>query len=323
MKQLQAVVFILSSSWRREAGELAEKLEAEGISCFFSDGSGKEEAGRCSYSGAGADEFRSDPDHTVLITDNRDFARRMGRRTDTAVCIGCERNGVGFFEGAGMVTDSLETLDAGMLEEYLCHSRGIPLTAARTKRLILREIAPEDFTRLYQISIQPGMQFAQQDGKENIFLPELLRAYCAYTYRLYGYGLWSVWLHEDMTGENKTGDNTAGESMAGYKLIGCCGLADCDWEDGENRLELQYMLDESYRGHGYGTEMCRAAIRYAFFRTETEKLWLRIHQNNVASVGLAAKLGFVFVGKSGNDMLHFVVNVVDMYKLIVDTELDS
>ena len=73
MKQLQTVVFILSSSWRREAGELAEKLETEGISCFFSDGSGKEEAGRCSYSGAGADEFRSDPDHTVLITDNRDL----------------------------------------------------------------------------------------------------------------------------------------------------------------------------------------------------------------------------------------------------------
>ena len=237
-----------------------------------------------------------------------------------------------------MVTDSLETLDAGLLEEYLRHSRGIPVTAARTKRLVLREIAPEDSVRLYQISIQPGMQFAQQDGKENIFLPELLHAYCAHTYRLYGYGLWSVWLHEDMTGENKTGESTADESttdestadestadesMAGYKLIGCCGLADCDWGDGENRLELQYMLDESYQGHGYGTEMCRAAIRYAFFRTEAEKLWLRIYQNNVASVGLAAKLGFAFVGKSENDMLHFVGNVADMYKLIVDTEMDS
>ncbi|MCD8022582.1 MAG: GNAT family N-acetyltransferase [Lachnospiraceae bacterium] len=61
---------------------------------------------------------------------------------------------------------------------------------------------------------------------------------------------------------------------------------------GVTSLEMQYMLDISYRRQGFGTQMCRAALEYARTRLDVERVWVRIREENDASQALAEKLGF-------------------------------
>ena len=91
-------------------------------------------------------------------------------------------------------------------------------------------------------------------------------------------------------------DITAGETGGQTErirecVIGCCGFSALEErpdmqksiEDGEDAqdqenpviLELQYMLDEAYRRQGYGTEMCRAAIAYAYEQLEADEIMVR------------------------------------------------
>lgn len=217
-------------------------------------------------------------DSTVLITDSRRLLLQAGRAG--IVCVGCAAPEEAFLDGAALVTDSPEELNGRLLEELLLRTTGRPVTIAGTERLLIREMAQEDAKRLYEISRQKGMERAVSGGWDDFFCPDHLAAYIRSVYRFYGYGLWSVLLS----------DGT---------LIGCCGFSErCAPENAEAAaqspviLELQYMLDEAYRGRGFGTEMCAAALRYAAERTEWRTVYVRIRPENEASLRLAEKLGF-------------------------------
>ena len=305
---LRAVYFCVSDKWRDGAEQLAAALRASGIFVNFLDGASLP-----------AGEIQEK--EYLVITDHRALAALLEKHQ--VACVGCAGSEEGYFEGVGMVTDAPEQLSVTELEAYLFHCNGWPVTVARTRRLILREITQEDAPQLQRISRQEGMQYLhpceaksggredgalsaksgrQEDGasmakscrQENgapvsgtasdFFSRERLGAYIRQAYRLQGYGLWSVF----------TKDGT---------LIGCCGLSDVPNEAGETRpessaesglvrLELQYMLDEAYRHQGYGEEMCCAALAYAWTHTEHRAVWARIHPENEASIRLAKKLGF-------------------------------
>lgn len=385
---LETIVIDLSEEWQKQAEKFSKRIQEAGKIPFCTQGK-KEQTGKTPFCAKGKkeqtgkipfcvqrrneqtgnfsfsvrrwngkqseyDDFPAkdlDVRHAILITDDQAAAgywKKMG-----GVCIGCTSE-EGFFEGAELVTDSLEELDEVILEETLLHGLGLPVTIAKTERLMLREITEEDVEPLYQISQQSGMEYLMQDlSGDNCFEPERMRSYIKTVYRLCGYGLWSVWTREG-------------------ELIGCCGLSDfvcrtsdfptqmcralndgngecscragirkpdltsciaaciheeadlvdegplgyCEclvhggplvysddqlaevitedsWKNYENMcLELQYMLDNRYQGRGYGLEMCRAALEYAFTRTDREEVWVRIHSENRNSIRLARRLGF-------------------------------
>ena len=91
-------------------------------------------------------------------------------------------------------------------------------------------------------------------------------------------------------------------------VIGCCGFSALDErpdmqksiEDGEDAqdqeslliLELQYMLDEAYRRQGYGTEMCRAAIAYAYEHLEADEIMVRVRSDYQEAISFAWSIGF-------------------------------
>ena len=91
-------------------------------------------------------------------------------------------------------------------------------------------------------------------------------------------------------------------------VIGCCGFSALDErpdmqksiEDGEDAqdqenpviLELQYMLDEAYRRQGYGTEMCRAAIAYAYEQLEADEIMVRVRSDSQEAISFARSIGF-------------------------------
>ena len=91
-------------------------------------------------------------------------------------------------------------------------------------------------------------------------------------------------------------------------VIGCCGFSALEErpdmqksiEDGEDAqdqeslliLELQYMLDEAYRRQGYGTEMCRAAIAYAYEHLEADEIMVRVRSDYQEAISFARSIGF-------------------------------
>ena len=91
-------------------------------------------------------------------------------------------------------------------------------------------------------------------------------------------------------------------------VIGCCGFSALEErpdmqksiEDGEDAqdqenpviLELQYMLDEAYRRQGYGTEMCRAAIAYAYEHLEADEIMVRVRSDYQEAISFAWSIGF-------------------------------
>ena len=108
-------------------------------------------------------------------------------------------------------------------------------------------------------------------------------------------------------------DITAGETGGRAErirecVIGCCGFSALDErpgmqksiEDGEDAqdqeslliLELQYMLDEAYRRQGYGTEMCRAAIAYAYEQLEADEIMVRVRSDYQEAISFARSIGF-------------------------------
>lgn len=262
---LRKIVIDLSDRWTLEAEKFKERMAQAGLIC--------------------CEKGEHDLAESILVTDRQ--AEALAWKKAGGVCIGCTLDEC-FFEGAELVTDSLNELDEVILEETLCHGLGLPVTIAQTERLILREITEEEIEPLYQISWQPGMEYLMRDQNgENCFEPERMLSYIKTVYRFYGYGLWSVW-------------TKAGE------LIGCCGLSEFEMEK-EFCLELQYMVAPEYQRQGYGMEMCTAALAYAFDRTDWEEVWVRIHPDNQESILLAQRLGFLPEDRGLEEMRLFVL----------------
>ena len=376
--RLRSVCFYLENEvWMQEAYVLAGALEAAGIVCRWID-----RIGGCPATGwdekmsgvpeavLGTDSREAARDtgcgsETLLITDSREAAREAARRG--TVCIACADDG-GFFEGAQLVVEGLAELEPEVLEEFLLRTQGFPVTVARTERLVIREIAKEDFARLRGISMQAGMEHALRGGgpegtdgafrrcgvqdedgdpPPQMFSDEYLSMYIKYVYKFYGYGLWSVCLHDgtligccgfcnlDMdvpdgednmecgagrhckTTELEPGNSDSVQESAEPGADGRSETAELDFRSGGDRqesgvpvsaprrLELQYMLAREAQGHGYAQEMCRAALRFAFARTDADEVWVCVHRDNAPSVRLAERLGFSRVNGNGAEALLY------------------
>lgn len=80
------------------------------------------------------------------------------------------------------------------------------------------------------------------------------------------------------------------------RVIGSIGLH----RDGKRSIaatrDLGYTLGESYWGQGYGTEACRAVLRYAFETLGCEVLSVGHFPTNHKSKRLIRKLGFTYEG---------------------------
>lgn len=227
-------------------------------------------------------------EHILVLTDDRELAEQISE--PGIACVGVAGECDAFFNGTDLVVEEPERLELQDLEEYLQRYHGLPVTIARTKRLTLREMIVDDWQVLNRIDHQSGMEKARQDAEEtDSFEKSRLESYIGSQYRLYGYGLWSVVLDKEC-------------------VIGCCGFSALDGgsdiqkgigdgEDAQDQevpviLELQYMLDEAYRRQGYGTEMCRAAIAYAYEHLEADEIMVRVWSDYQEAISFAWSIGF-------------------------------
>lgn len=269
-------------------------------------------------------------EHMLVLTDDRELAEQISKLG--IACVGVAGESDAFFNGTDLVVEEPEKLELQELEKYLQRYHGLPVTIARTRRLTLREMIVDDWQVLNRIDHQSGMEKARQDAEEtDSFEKSRLESYIGSQYRLYGYGLWSVVLDKERTdseekerceavGSEKiffakdgTADVAAGKTGGRAErirecVIGCCGFSALEErpdmqksiEDGEDAqdqenpviLELQYMLDEAYRRQGYGTEMCRAAIAYAYEQLEADEIMVRVRSDYQEAISFARSIGF-------------------------------
>ena len=79
------------------------------------------------------------------------------------------------------------------------------------------------------------------------------------------------------------------ELKSSGKVIGEAGLFSFEREAGT--FELGYILDSDHWNRGYGTEICRGLIDYAFVSLKAECIVARMYASNKASVRLCEKCG--------------------------------
>lgn len=145
-----------------------------------------------------------------------------------------------------------------------------------TERLILRHLTMDDVDALFALYRDPEVRkyfpegtLTYEETKEE--LEWIINVY----YGQYGFGLWAT-IHK-----------TTGA------LIGRCGLL--PWTiDGQQEVEVAYLLAKAYWGQGLATEAAQGIVRYAFEQLQLSRLICLIDAENQASQGVAGKIGMSF-----------------------------
>ena len=146
-----------------------------------------------------------------------------------------------------------------------------------TQRLILREMAEDDFALLYAIFSDPDtMQYYPAPFDE-----AKVRRWIATNqerYRTFGFGLWTVVL-------KKTGE-----------VIGDCGVTMQNIQ-GVIRPEIGYHIGKQWQRNGYATEASICCQDFIFENTPFGEIYSYMKYTNAASQGVAMKIGMQMVGE--------------------------
>ncbi|MCD7954492.1 MAG: GNAT family N-acetyltransferase [Lachnospiraceae bacterium] len=354
----------------------------------------------CALSGV-TDRPKTKGDFSDGFTENRENKNSDNKNSDSKNSDD-KNSGSSWFDGAALVLEGFEEVDARYLEEWMLRAQGLPAVIARTERLEIREMTEQDLPELIHIGNESGA-VENLSANADVFSEERLSSYIKTAYRLQGYGLWSVLYEGKLIGccgfapwdfgmatqkdfaesgrrtASEEGSAESGQLTAaredsaesgqlaaaredpaesgqltaakgdsaesghmkaaalymtfrldlrrglegaerflpgtGLPATGLPGTGIPDGQDlsepqntrelpepktqeapemvrSRNALELQYMLDCAYRRQGFGTEMCRAALAYAYERLDADEIYLRIQPDNQASRALAKKLHF-------------------------------
>ena len=142
-----------------------------------------------------------------------------------------------------------------------------------TDRLLLREAMPEDLDEWAIITFADPDVIRYMPKRDMTPRERAERAMGVFNenWSKYSYGGWLVV------------DKTTGQ------ILGECNL---DTEVGE--VELGYSFAKKYWGKGYATEASRAAVRFAFERTDLDRIMAVVVPENTASWKVLEKIGFVY-----------------------------
>jgi [ribosomal protein S5]-alanine N-acetyltransferase len=141
-----------------------------------------------------------------------------------------------------------------------------------TDRLILRPLSVHDapqFYRIYQDS--ETMRYMGAGPQSVADEQQHIQHHILHTYPS-GVGLRAV-IHKAHT-----------------RLIGYCGLLSQVIEDQEE-LEIAYLIDRTFWGHGFATEAARRTVGEWRDRAHSERLVALVDPHNSASARVAEKLG--------------------------------
>jgi RimJ/RimL family protein N-acetyltransferase len=163
-----------------------------------------------------------------------------------------------------------------------------------TNRLYLRTLDENDFAhlkKLFQDELIMAFEHSFSDDEINQWLAHQIEQY-----EKEGFGLWAV--------IEKSRD----------AFIGECGLSK-ETINGDEYLELEYVLHKRYWHKGYATEMAAACRDYAFHTLNAKKINSIIHIDNIASNKVAKRIGMkiekeiAIKNYYGNKIRHYVYSM--------------
>ncbi len=214
-------------------------------------------------------------DEAIVIEDSTNGV--LAANNASIACVGFlnPHSGKQDLYSAAVATDSLSALTPDYLSQVLDRFNGVPLTIGQTPRLILRELTLEDMKDLYQI--YQNKEICQYIPPMDTLEEELEKhaAYIQNVYPFYGYGLWGIFTSKDNI------------------LIGRAGIQN-QTIDGQDELELCYLIANEYQNHGYATEAGRKIIDFAIEELDAPRLVAVIAKGNAASCQVAKKLGMSY-----------------------------
>ena len=178
-----------------------------------------------------------------------------------------------------------EGIDYAYLRDIYKRFFHIPWTILETERCVLREMTPEDLDALYEVYADPEIsrytENLYEDREQEL---AYIEDYIEHVYRFCGLGIWVI-VEKQMN-----------------RLIGRSGLA---FRDGDDTPEIGFIIGKEYQRKGYAYEVCRAILKYC---KDLDMKTIRVvyQRENLASVELCKKLGFVITGaftEDGKDMV--------------------
>lgn len=90
------------------------------------------------------------------------------------------------------------------------------------------------------------------------------------------------------------------------QFIGRCGLL--PWTiDGQDEVEVAYMIAKTHWGQGLATEAAQAILDYGFYTLDYTRLICLIDEENRASIRVAEKIGMAFEKASQDEIGPFWV----------------
>jgi RimJ/RimL family protein N-acetyltransferase len=163
-----------------------------------------------------------------------------------------------------------------------------------TERLVLREFVPEDAQAFFELNSAPEvLRYTGDTGPGSV--EEARQGLCErpiLDYQKHGFGRWAVIFRE--TGE----------------LIGFAGLK---YLDDLQEVDLGYRFLPRYWGLGLATEASRPCIDYGFATLRLPRILGLVDPQNVRSVRVLQKLGFIFDG-----MIEYRSHPTARYLIITD-----
>lgn len=239
-------------------------------------------------------ELGVSPKETVVVEDSC-FGSQAAKAAGT-VCVGFvnPNSGSQDLTAADVLLESFEVIDHRFFFNVLQRSIGKPITIADTKRLIIRELAPEDIKDIYTI---------YQDEEVRKFIPDIdeylsvemekQAAYIRNVYSFYGYGIWGVF------------------SKTTKKLIGKCGIEN-QMVDGREEITLSYLLDSKHWGYGYAIECGNAVFQYAREQLDIKRIVAVIDKKNIRSIHTAKNLNMALekeINYKNHDSLLYAITL--------------
>jgi RimJ/RimL family protein N-acetyltransferase len=169
-----------------------------------------------------------------------------------------------------------------------------PMIILETERILLRHLEPEDLDSLYELYRDPEMRryFPVESLPDGTLTYEETREELEWF--LNGHpehhelGLWAT-IHKE-TGQ----------------FIGRCGLL--PWTiDGQNEVEVAYMIAKPFWQQALGTEAALAIRDYAFDQLGLPRLICMIYPENIASVKVATNIGMALEKECVDEFGAFLV----------------
>lgn len=230
---------------------------------------------------------------SIVIEDSMNGA--LASKAAGIPCIGFinKNSGNQDLSATNVLIESFEHINYSFINNELSRANGEPITIAKTNRLILRELAVSDIKDLYDIYQNPEVRNFIDDIDDYLNIEiEKHKAYIRNIYAFYGYGLWGVFSKEE------------------NKLIGRCGIQNREI-DGQNEIELGYLLDVDHWGLGYAIECILATLDYAFNTLELPRIVAVIDKRNTRSIKVAKQIGMTLekeINDRDRDCYLFVIH---------------